>query len=83
MARYIRSRILDIIYPPRLAQERYRSVISRLNGRIRELRANVAQLEATVAELRKDRVLPPAGRRRGIPANDNLPLPNAMNWDRR
>ena len=83
MARYVRSRILDIIYPPRLAKERYRSVISRLNARIRELRTDVARLEATVAELRRDRLLRDGGRLRTVPANDNLPLPGVVSWDQR
>ena len=51
LVRHLGSNILDILYPPRVTRERYRAVIGRLNGRIRDLRSETLRLEAIVARL--------------------------------
>ena len=82
LVRRLGSNILDILYPPRVTRERYRAVIGRLNGRIRDLRSDVLQLEATVARLQR-RDMAGQGTGSMVPANDNGRLRGAVSTDRR
>lgn len=69
MVRQLGSTILDTLYPPRVTRERYRAVIARLNGRLRDLRADVSRLEAALAMAQGSGTRRPAGA--AAPANDN------------
>ena len=85
LVRHIGSNILDILYPPRVTRERYRAVIGRLNGRIRDLRSEIRRLEVVVARVPGGAVTERgAGSMMAIlPANDNGRMRSAISTDRR
>ncbi len=85
LVRHIGSNILDILYPPRVTRERYRAVIGRLNGRIRDLRSELRRLEVVVARVPGGAVTERgAGSMMAIlPANDNGRMRSAISTDRR